>query len=64
MNEIWKWPGEVRTAISLSYDDGMDSGLDQAIPDLEAAGFRGTFYLPTGFWGVDARKAHRRFDER
>ncbi len=57
MNEIWKWPGEAQAAISLSYDDGMDSGLDHAIPDLEKAGFRGTFYLPTGYGRVDVRKA-------
>jgi sialate O-acetylesterase len=57
MNEIWDWPGESQAAISLSYDDGMDSGLDHAIPDLESAGFRGTFYLVTGYWRVKIRKA-------
>src|SRR5215831_15251459 len=57
MNGTGHWPGESRAAISLSYDDGMDSALDHAIPDLESAGFRGTFYLITGFWGTAARKA-------
>ena len=57
MNEIWNWPGEAQAAVSLSYDDGMDSGLDHAIPDLENAGFRGTFYLITGYWQVKLRKA-------
>lgn len=56
MNEKWIWPGEAQAAISLSYDDGMDSGLDHAIPDLENAGFRGTFYLATGYWRVKIRK--------
>lgn len=57
MNKIWNWPGEAQAAVSLSYDDGMDSGLDHAIPDLENAGFRGSFYLTTGYWRVDIRKA-------
>src|SRR5712692_2987390 len=57
MNEIWNWPGEAQAAVSLSYDDGMDSGLDHAIPDLENAGFHGTFYLVTGYWQVRIRKA-------
>jgi len=57
MNKKWNWPREAQAAISLSYDDGMDSGLDHAIPDLEDAGFRGTFYLATGYWRVEARKA-------
>jgi peptidoglycan/xylan/chitin deacetylase (PgdA/CDA1 family) len=60
MDKIWNWPGEAQSAISLSYDDGMDSGLDHAIPDLENAGFRGTFYLATGYWPVKIRKAHWR----
>ena len=51
------WPGTARAAVSLSYDDGMDSGLDHAIPDLENAGFRGTFYLATAYWRAGARKA-------
>ena len=57
MNGTWDWPGKSRAAISLTYDDGMDSSLDHAIPDLEAAGFRGTFYLITGYWGTAARQA-------
>jgi peptidoglycan/xylan/chitin deacetylase (PgdA/CDA1 family) len=46
-----------QAAVSLTYDDGMDSGLDHAIPDLEVAGFRGTFYLSTGYWRVKLRQA-------
>jgi peptidoglycan/xylan/chitin deacetylase (PgdA/CDA1 family) len=56
MNETWNWPGEAKAAVSLSYDDGMDSGLDHAIPDLEEAGFRGTFYLATNYWRIGVRK--------
>jgi peptidoglycan/xylan/chitin deacetylase (PgdA/CDA1 family) len=48
MAERWEWPGGARAAVSLTYDDGVYSGLDHAVPDLERAGFRGTFYLPVG----------------
>lgn len=56
MNEIWNWPGAAQAAVSLTYDDGVDSGLDQAIPDLEKVGFRGTFYLTIGNSQVITRK--------
>lgn len=41
------WQGHKRAAISLTYDDGYVSNLDVAVPQLESAGFRGTFYLYT-----------------
>ena len=56
MDEIWNWPGGAHAAISLTYDDGVDSGLDQAMPDLEKVGFRGSFYLPVGNPQVVKRK--------
>ena len=40
-----KWPDGTRTAISLSYDDGLDSQLDNAVPALDRYGFRASFYL-------------------
>ena len=40
------WPNGATAAVVLSYDDGVDVHLDHAAPDLEAVGFRGTFYLP------------------
>lgn len=39
------WPDNAAAAVSLSYDDGEPDNLDHAVPDLENAGFRGTFYL-------------------
>jgi peptidoglycan/xylan/chitin deacetylase (PgdA/CDA1 family) len=30
----------------LTYDDGMDTHLDHAAPDLDAAGLKGTFFVP------------------
>jgi peptidoglycan/xylan/chitin deacetylase (PgdA/CDA1 family) len=56
MDHTKSWPGNAQAAVSLTYDDGMGSGLDQAIPDLESAGFRGTFYLPVGNIHVLTRK--------
>lgn len=60
MSEIWSWPGRAQAAVSLTYDDGVDSGLDHAIPDLEEVGFRGSFYLAIG----NSQVADRRIDWR
>lgn len=48
INFDWQWPNDAQAAVSLTYDDGVDSHLDQAMPDLEAAGFRGSFYPTIG----------------
>lgn len=43
------WPADYRGAVSLTFDDGMYSQLNVAVPVLAAAGLRATFYLnPTG----------------
>jgi peptidoglycan/xylan/chitin deacetylase (PgdA/CDA1 family) len=39
------WPGGQRAAISLTYDDALKSQLDFAIPQLDAVGLKGTFFL-------------------
>jgi len=39
------WPKDARAAVSLTYDDGLDSQLINVAPALEAHGFRGTFFL-------------------
>ncbi len=41
----FRWPEGRRAAVSLTYDDGLDSQLDNAVPDLEAAKLKGTFFL-------------------
>ncbi len=41
----FSWPGGAVAAICLTYDDGIDSHLDVAIPELNQSGLRGTFYL-------------------
>ncbi len=39
------WPGGARGAVSLTYDDALNSQLDNAVPQLAARGLRGTFFL-------------------
>jgi len=40
------WPNGAKAAVVLTYDDGMDTHLDHAAPDLDAAGLEGTFFVP------------------
>ncbi len=40
-----KWDNGKKAAIVLSYDDGLDSHLNIAIPQLNLFGFKGTFFL-------------------
>lgn len=42
------WPHGARAAVSLAYDDALDSQLDNAIPALDRAGLKGSFYLTLG----------------
>lgn len=49
------WPGAGRAAVSLTYDDGLDSQLDNAVPQLDALGLKATFFV-TGE-NMDARLA-------
>jgi len=56
------WP---RGYVSLTYDDGLASQLDVAAPQLEQAGFRGTFYLTwdnmknrASDWAALAKRGH------
>lgn len=42
------WPAGKHAAIVLTYDDAMPSQLDVAVPQLAAAGLKGTFFLAGG----------------
>jgi len=64
----WIWPSNALAAVSLTYDDGNASQLDETIPELEAAGFRGSFYLHIARPDMQARvsewrAAHQRGHE-
>ncbi len=39
------WPDGCEAAISLTFDDGMKSQLERAIPYMNKTGLRGTFYV-------------------
>jgi peptidoglycan/xylan/chitin deacetylase (PgdA/CDA1 family) len=39
------WPGGARGAVSLTYDDGLNSQLDNAVPELQRLGLKATFFL-------------------
>lgn len=41
----FSWPEGKKAAVCMSYDDGIISHLENAIPDLNEAGLKGTFYL-------------------
>jgi peptidoglycan/xylan/chitin deacetylase (PgdA/CDA1 family) len=53
----FKWPNGTRAAVSLAYDDALDSHLDNAIPALNRHGFRGSFYLTLSSKTVSRRLA-------
>jgi len=49
MAEYFSWPGGRKAAISLTFDDGLLSQLNIAIPLLDKFGFKATFYInPSG----------------
>lgn len=39
------WPGTAKAAIVLTYDDALESQLATAVPALDAAGLKATFFL-------------------
>lgn len=41
----WKWPHQARAAVSLAYDDALNSQLDYAVPALNRQGLKASFYL-------------------
>ncbi len=39
------WPGGAKAAVSLTYDDALNSQLDNAVPELKRLGMKATFFL-------------------
>jgi peptidoglycan/xylan/chitin deacetylase (PgdA/CDA1 family) len=53
----FQWPNGARAAVSLAYDDALDSQLDHAIPALDKYGLKGSFYLQLSNPAVARRMA-------
>jgi peptidoglycan/xylan/chitin deacetylase (PgdA/CDA1 family) len=61
-----EWPGGRQVAVVLTYDDALSSHLGIAIPALDAAGLKGTFFLvgnalapeQIGRWRAAASEGH------
>lgn len=53
--EKFAWPDDEKMAVSLSYDDAIDSQLDNAIPALNRHGFVASFYLTLASPTVQSR---------
>lgn len=51
------WPDGARAAVSLAYDDALDSQLDNALPVLDRYGIKGSFYLTLSNPAVAKRMA-------
>lgn len=46
INKNFKWPENKKAAVCLTFDDGQDSHLDNAIPLLDSFNVKATFYCP------------------
>lgn len=46
LNKNFKWPENKKAAVCLTFDDGQDSHLDEAIPLLDFFNVKATFYCP------------------
>ncbi|SEO53184.1 Peptidoglycan/xylan/chitin deacetylase, PgdA/CDA1 family [Duganella sp. CF517] len=53
----FRWPDGARAAVSLSYDDSLDSQLDTALPTLDKYGLKASFYLELSGQSVGRRMA-------
>lgn len=59
-DEAFAWPQGRKAAVSLAYDDALDSQLDHAIPALDKFGLKGSFYLTLSAEPVRKRMAEWR----
>lgn len=59
-NAQFKWPNGAKAAICLTYDDALDGQLDYAIPQLDSAGLKGTFFCTGNSDCLDKRMSEWR----
>ncbi len=53
----FRWPEGKIAAVSLAYDDALPSQLDVAVPQLNHAGLKASFYLPLSALTLTTRLA-------
>lgn len=58
--KTFTWPNGAKAAVSLAYDDAVNSQLDNAIPALDKYGLKGTFYLTLASETISKRMAEWR----
>jgi len=51
----FRWPADIKAAVSLGYDDALDSQIDVAVPALNKHGLKASFYLQLSNPSVDRR---------
>ncbi len=56
-DSAFHWPAGQQAAVSLAYDDALPSQLDVAIPQLDKANLKGSFYLALSAPTVQQRMA-------
>jgi len=63
--QAFKWPGNKKAAIVLTYDDALQSQLNVALPQLDSFDFKGTFFLTGNLrekdiveWRTAAKRGH------
>ncbi len=59
-DKSFAWPDGARAAVSLAYDDALNSQLDVVIPALDKYGFKGSFYVPVARPALTERLAEWR----
>jgi peptidoglycan/xylan/chitin deacetylase (PgdA/CDA1 family) len=53
--EIFQWPNQAKAAVSLAYDDALNSQLDTAVPALSKYQLKASFYLTLSASTVQTR---------
>jgi peptidoglycan/xylan/chitin deacetylase (PgdA/CDA1 family) len=54
-SQTFQWPKGIKAAVNLSYDDALNSQLDNVIPALNKYKLKGTFYLQLSSSVIDQR---------
>jgi peptidoglycan/xylan/chitin deacetylase (PgdA/CDA1 family) len=55
VSKPFSWPGKTRAAVCLTYDDGLDCHIDNAVPALDKYDLKGTFFCT----GMSSSLQHR-----